>query len=135
MSSAKTINNYLGVYEMTTPIILLIGLVLTMLTGLALADAAIRESKRRITDDVPEIDAALQLNAKIREMHGISRVGDELTEKYKTVEHVGRVREQLTVTTTTYDEAAGFDMDKLLAIKPKLKSGKIMSVSVRERGK
>ena len=116
---------------MTTALILLIGLVLTMLTGLALADAAIRESKRRITDDVPEIDAALQLNAKIRELQGLSRVGDELTEKYKTVEHVGRVREQLTV----YDEAAGFDMDKLLAIKPKLKSGKIMSVSVREGGK
>lgn len=116
---------------MTTAIILLIGLVLTMLTGLALADAAIRESKRRITDDVPEIDAALQLNAKIRELQGISRVGDELTEKYKTVEHVGRVREQLAV----YNEAAGFDMDKLLAIKPVLKSGKIISVSVREGGK
>ena len=78
---------------MTTAIILLIGLVLTMLTGLALAASAIREDKRRITDDVPEIDAALQLNAKIRELQGISRVGDELTEKYKTVEHVGRVRE------------------------------------------
>ena len=44
---------------MTTAILLLLGLVLTMLTGLALADAAIRESKRRITDDVPEIDESL----------------------------------------------------------------------------
>ena len=135
MSSAKTINNYLGVCEMSTAIILLIGLVLTMLTGLALADAAIRESKRRITDDVPAIDKELQLNAKIRELQGISRVGDELTEKYKTVEHVGRVRENRVVTTTTYDEAAGFDIKELLAIKPVLKSGKIISVSVREGGK
>jgi len=78
---------------MTTPILLLLGLVLTMLTGLALADAAVRESKRRITDDVPDIQAELELNAKVRDLQGTSRVGDELTEKYKTVEHVGRVRE------------------------------------------
>jgi hypothetical protein len=76
-----------------TFIIIVLGLVLTMLTGLALADAAIRDSKRRITDDAPAIDKELQLNAKIRELQGISRVGDELTERYKTVEHVGRVRE------------------------------------------
>lgn len=109
---------------MTTAIVLFAGLLLTMLTGLALADAAIRESKRRITDDVPCIDKELQLNAKIRELQGISRVGDELTEHRKNVEHVGRVRETLVV----YEEAAGFDMDKLrllLAIKPVLKNGKL----------
>jgi hypothetical protein len=78
---------------MTTPILLLLGLVLTMLTGLALAGAAIREDRRRFKDEVPSIEAELQLNAKIRELQGLSRVGDELTEKYKSVEHVGRVRE------------------------------------------
>ena len=76
-----------------TTVLFFAGLTLTMLTGLALADAAIRESKQRITDDVQCIDAELALNAKIRELQGISRVGDELTERYKTVEHVGRVRE------------------------------------------
>tara|TARA_R110000868_G_scaffold92898_5_gene257593 strand:+ start:789 stop:1130 length:342 start_codon:yes stop_codon:yes gene_type:complete len=107
---------------MTTPILLLLGLVLTMLTGLALADAAIKESKRRITDDVPEIEAALQLNAKIRELQGISRVGDELTEKYKTVEHVGRVREQtisrgeiIDVLTATGGLSEGVTADAILA--------------------
>jgi hypothetical protein len=113
-----------------TFILLFAGLVLTMLTGLALADAAIRESKRRITDDVPAIDKELQLNAKIRELQGISRVGDELTERYKTVEHVGRVRESATL--VVYDEAASFDMDELLAIKPKLKSGKIIRATAQE---
>ena len=80
---------------MTTPILLLLGLVLTMLTGLALAAAAIREDKLRFRDETPSIEAELQLNAKIRELQGVNRVGDELTERYKTVEHVGRVREQI----------------------------------------
>ena len=78
---------------MTTPIILLIGLVLTMLTGLGLAGAAIKRDRRMFKDEVPDIQAELALNAKIRELQGVNRVGDELTEKYKTVEHVGRVRE------------------------------------------
>ena len=79
---------------MTTAILLFMGLTLTMLTGLALAAAAIREDKLRFRDETPSIEAELQLNAKIRELQGLNRVGDELTERYKTVEHVGRVREQ-----------------------------------------
>ena len=79
---------------MTTALVMFIGLTLTMLTGLGLAAAAIREDKLRFKDEVPSIEAELALNAKIRELQGVNRVGDELTEKYKTVEHVGRVREQ-----------------------------------------
>ena len=79
---------------MTTAILLFIGLTLTMLTGLGLAAAAIREDKLRFRDETPSIDKELQLNAKIRELQGVNRVGDELTERYKTVEHVGRVREK-----------------------------------------
>jgi len=41
------------------------------------------------------------------------------------------VREQVAV----YDEAAGFDMEELLAIKPVVKRGKTMIVSTRESGK
>ena len=77
---------------MTTAILLFIGLTLTMLTGLALAAAAIREDKLRFRGETPSIDKELQLNAKIRELQGVNRVGDELTERYRTVEHVGRVR-------------------------------------------
>ena len=77
---------------MTTAILLFMGLTLTMLTGLGLAAAAIREDKLRFRDETPSIDKELQLNAKIRELQGVNRVGDELTERYKTVEHVGRVR-------------------------------------------
>jgi len=76
-----------------TALIMFVGLTMTMLTGLALAEAAIRESGRGFKDEVPDIQAELALNAKIRELQGVNRVGDELTERYKTVEHVGRVRE------------------------------------------
>ncbi len=79
---------------MTTAILLFIGLTLTMLTGLALAGAAVHGDRRSLKDDVPDIQAELALNAKIRELQGLNRVGDELTERYKSVEHVGRVRSQ-----------------------------------------
>ena len=76
-----------------TALIMFVGLTMTMLTGLGLAAAAIREDKLRFRDETPSIEIELALNAKIRELQGVNRVGDELTERYKTVEHVGRVRE------------------------------------------
>ena len=75
-----------------TALIIFAGLTFTMLTGLVLAGAAIRDGGRMFKDEVPDIQAELALNAKIRELQGFTRVGDELTERYKTVEHVGRVR-------------------------------------------
>ena len=75
-----------------TALIMFAGLTFTMLTGLALAGAAIRGGGRTFKDEVPDIQAELALNAKIRDLQGLNRVGDELTEKYKSVEHVGRVR-------------------------------------------
>lgn len=77
-----------------TALILFVGLTMTMLTGLALAGAAVQGDRRRFRDEVPDIQAELALNAKIRELQGVTRVGDELTERYKSVEHVGRVRER-----------------------------------------
>ena len=77
-----------------TALIMFIGLTMTMLTGLALAGAAVQGDRRSLKDNVPDIQAELLLNAKIRELQGLNRVGDELTEKYKSVEHVGRVREK-----------------------------------------
>ena len=79
-----------------TALIMFVGLTFTMLTGLALAGAAIHEDRRGFRDEVPDIQAELALNAKIRELQGLNRVGDELTERYKTVEHVGRVRTSAT---------------------------------------
>jgi hypothetical protein len=76
-----------------TALIMFAGLTLMMATGLALAGAAIHEDRRRFRDEVPDIQAELQLNAKIRELQGVTRVGDEMTERYESVEHVGRVRE------------------------------------------
>jgi hypothetical protein len=75
-----------------TAVVLFVGLTMTMLTGLALAGAAIQGDRRSLEDDVPDIQAELALNAKIRELQGLTRVGDELAERYKSVEHVGRVR-------------------------------------------
>ena len=77
-----------------TALIMFVGLTMTMLTGLALAGAAVQGDRRSLKDNVPDIQAELLLNAKIRELQGLNRVGDELTEKYKSVEHVGRVREK-----------------------------------------
>ena len=77
-----------------TALIMFVGLTMTMLTGLALAGAAVQGDRRTFKDEVPDIQAELALNAKIRELQGLTRVGDELTEKYKSVEHVGRVREK-----------------------------------------
>jgi len=76
-----------------TALIMFAGLTLMMVTGLAFASAVIHGDLRRVKDQVPDIQAELVLNAKIRELQGVTRVGDELTERYKTVEHVGRVRE------------------------------------------
>jgi len=77
-----------------TALIMFVGLTMTMITGLALASAAVQGDRRRFRDEVPDIQAELALNAKIRELQGVNRVGDELTERYKSVEHVGRVRSQ-----------------------------------------
>ena len=76
-----------------TALIMFAGLTFTMLTGLVLAGAAVQGDRRSLKDEVPDIQAELALNAKIRELQGLNRIGDELTERYKSVEHVGRVRE------------------------------------------
>ena len=107
---------------MTTAILLFIGLTLTMLTGLGLAAAAIREDKLRFRDETPSIEIELALNAKIRELQGVNRVGDELTEKYKSVERVGRVREKIIsrgeiidVLTATAGLSEGMTADAIVA--------------------
>jgi len=46
-----------------------------------------------VSDDTLSIDEELRLNAKIRELQGFVRVGDKWTERCKTTERVGRVRE------------------------------------------
>lgn len=73
-------------------IAIFLGLTLTMLTGLNLASAAIQESSRRISDDEKEIQKDLRFNAQLRDLQGLRRVGDELTQ-YDTSEHVSAARE------------------------------------------
>ena len=63
-----------------------------MLTGLGIAASSIREEKRRVSDDTLSIDEELRLNAKIRELQGVVRVGDKWTERFKTAERVGRAK-------------------------------------------
>ena len=76
-----------------TTVIFFAWLTLMVLTGLGIAGAAIQRDRRTFKDEVPDIQAELLLNAKIRELQGPTRVGDELTARDRTVEHVGRVRE------------------------------------------
>lgn len=72
------------------------GVALVVLTGINLADAVIADSKRRVSDDAPCIESELRLNAQIRELQGLRRIGDELTERRPAAERVGAVREVTT---------------------------------------
>ena len=76
-----------------TSLLVFFGVTFMLLTGLGIAASSIREEKRRVSDDTLSIDEELRLNAKIRELQGVVRVGDKWTERCKTVERVGRVRE------------------------------------------
>jgi len=76
-----------------TSLLAFFGVTFMLLTGLGIAASSIREEKRRVSDDTLSINEELRLNAKIRELQGFVRVGDEWTERCKTTERVGRVRE------------------------------------------
>lgn len=76
---------------MTITVVILAFLLVT-LTGLLLADDAIKESKRKVYDDAHPIDKELWFNAQLRDLQGLHRVGDELTQ-YDTSEHVSVARE------------------------------------------
>ena len=67
------------------------------------ADSKIQQSRKRITDDVPEIDRELALNAEIRRLQGYRRIGDDSTEYVKTTDCAGKGREIKRETTCTTD--------------------------------
>lgn len=56
------------------------------------ADSKLKQSRKRITDDVPEIDRELALNAEIRRLQGHIRIGDDTTEYFKTTDCAGKGR-------------------------------------------
>jgi hypothetical protein len=57
------------------------------------ADSKLQQSRKRITDDVPEIDRELALNAEIRRLQGFRRIGDDSTEYFKTTDCAGKGRD------------------------------------------
>lgn len=78
---------------MMTSLLVFFGVTCMMLGGFVIAAMSIKEERRRVSDDTLSIDKELRLNAKIRELQGFVRVGDKWTERCKTTERVGRVRE------------------------------------------
>ena len=56
------------------------------------ADIKLKQSRRRITDDVPDIDRELALNAEIRKLQGDRRIGDDATERFTTLDYAGKGR-------------------------------------------
>lgn len=56
------------------------------------ADIKLKQSRRRITDDVPDIDRELALNAEMRRLQGIRRIGDDSTEYLKSKDYAGKGR-------------------------------------------
>lgn len=57
------------------------------------ADSKLQQSRKRITDDVPEIDRELALNAEIRRLQGHIRIGDDTTEYLKSTDCAGKGRD------------------------------------------
>ena len=56
------------------------------------ADIKLKQSRKRITDDVPDIDRELALNAEIRKLQGDRRIGDDATERFTTLDYAGKGR-------------------------------------------
>lgn len=46
------------------------------------ADSKLQQSRKRVSDDTPEIDRELALNAEIRRLQGDRRIGDDSTERF-----------------------------------------------------
>jgi len=57
------------------------------------ADSKLQQSRKRISDDTPDIDREPALNAKIRELQGIHRIGDDSTEYLKSADGAGKGRD------------------------------------------
>lgn len=56
------------------------------------ADIKLKQSRNRITDDVPDIDRELALNAEMRRLQGSRRIGDDTTEYFKSKDYAGKGR-------------------------------------------
>lgn len=52
------------------------------------ADSKLQQSRKRVSDDIPDIDRELALNAEIRRLQGIHRIGDDSTEYFKKSEYI-----------------------------------------------
>jgi len=57
------------------------------------ADSKLQQSRKRVSDDTPDIDRELALNAKIRELQGDRRIGDDSTEHVKQTDCAGKGRD------------------------------------------
>ena len=57
------------------------------------ADSKLEQSRKRVSDDVPDIDRELALNAEIRRLQGIHRIGDDSTEHAKQTDCAGKGRD------------------------------------------
>ena len=56
------------------------------------ADSKLQQSRKRVSDDVPDIDREPALNAEMRRLQGIRRIGDDSTEYFKSKDYAGKGR-------------------------------------------
>ena len=57
------------------------------------ADSKIKQSRKRVSEDTPDIDRELALNAEMRRLQGIHRIGDDATERFTTLDYAGKGRD------------------------------------------
>ena len=56
------------------------------------ADSKIKQSRKRVSEDTPDIDRELALNAEMRRLQGSRRIGDDSTEYFKSKDYAGKGR-------------------------------------------
>lgn len=61
--------------------------------GFRWADSKLQQSRRRVGNDTPDIDRELALNAEIRQLQGVNRIGDDTTEYLKSTDCAGKGRD------------------------------------------
>jgi len=78
---------------MINTLIAFIPLIIVFTIAIKWADSKLQQSRKRVSDDTPEIDRELALNAKIRELQGFRRIGDDSTEHAKQTDCAGKGRD------------------------------------------
>lgn len=87
------ISTLIVAFSLLKAVAVLLFLFIVFTIAIKWADSKMQQSRKRITDDVPEIDRELALNAEIRRLQGYRRIGDDTTEYLKSTDCAGKGRD------------------------------------------